>query len=518
MSAIFVRGLRAAASFAMAGSVLAGCNSISAGGLSPIATAPSTSQQLASFKQKINHIVIIYQENWGFDSLFGKFPGANGYSSATNITTQLDASGNPVATLPPVLTGGKPDPAFAAINTGNVPVAPFDIASYVPTNGLTNDPNHNFYLQQAQIDGGKMDRYLAYPGSGVGSLTFGYYDATNLPEGKLAQQYVLMDNFHQSAFGGSFLNNIWAACACTPQLPLSQIPPALVEPLDPSGAPAKLGGPEGRTTPDGYIVNTSFTTQYPQIVSGKPAIEFVPPLTNPTLGDKLTAANVAWKFYSGGLDNALAGNPDPTFQAHHQSYLYFQNYGPGAAGASHIVDDTNFVKDLASGTLPAVSWVKAIGANNEHPGYANLITGQMYVANLIGQIQMSSAWKDTMIVVVYDEAGGHFDHVAPMPVDRFGPSTRVPAYIVSPFAKRGFIDHSNYEVTSILKTIELRFGLDALSDRDATAVPLLSPFDFTQATPSAFARQSLGALPRVPTAILPLHYKNHPMTEVDYDE
>ncbi|GAC1622554.1 MAG: hypothetical protein NVS4B5_14680 [Vulcanimicrobiaceae bacterium] len=217
--------------------------------------------QLAGFKQKINHIVIIYQENWGFDSLFGKFPGANGYAQATSITTQLDVNGNPITVLPPVLknsppSGQIPDPTFAAINNG-VPVAPFDISAFVPTDGKTSDPNHNFFLQQAQIDGGKMDKYLAYPAaSGVGSLTFGYYDATNLPEGKLAQQYTLLDNFHQSAYGGSFLNNIWAACACTPQLPISQIPASLVESYDAAGNPAKLGGTEGRATNDGFVANT----------------------------------------------------------------------------------------------------------------------------------------------------------------------------------------------------------------------------------------------------------------------
>ena len=311
-----------------------------------------------------------------------------------------------------------------------------------------------------------MDKYLADPADNKGALSFGYFDTTNMPEGKLAQQYTIADNFHQSSFGGSFLDNMYAACACTLQIPLSAIPPGKVEPVDANGVPTVIGGKEGRATPDGFLVNTAYTTQYP-------------------LGDRLTAANVPWKFYAGGLNNALAGTADPNFQPHHQSYLYFANDAPGQVGAAHIVDDSNFLTDLKSNSLPAVSWVKPIGDNNEHPGYANIAQGQMFVANLVSQIQMSPAWKDTLVAIFYDEGGGHYDHAVPLTVDRFGPSTRVPAIFISPFAKRGFVDHSNDEVTSILKTIELRYDLALLTARDDGA------------TPAAFARQSLGTLPRI---------------------
>lgn len=170
--------------------------------------APPSQQSQSLFTQKINHIAIIHQETWGFDSLHGTFPVANAYGTATTITQQVDANGNSIANLTQVVQGGAPDPQFAALNGTQTPVAPFDLRAYVPTTGFTGDPNNNFHLQEAQIDSGRMDRYLAYGGFGVGGLTFGYYDATNMPEGKLAQQYVLLDNFHQDAFGGSFLNNM----------------------------------------------------------------------------------------------------------------------------------------------------------------------------------------------------------------------------------------------------------------------------------------------------------------------
>ena len=416
----------------------------------------------------------------------------------------------------PCSKNGQPDPKFPA----DLPARPFDLSAFIRPDVKTGDPVHNFYIQQAEIDGGKMDRYLAYPSAGTqGGLPMGYFDATGMPEGKLAQQYVLADNFHQSAFGGSFLNNMWAACACTPHLAPGDAPSSLVEPLDPQGNPARLGSTEGRLTPDLYVVNTSFTTQYPMLTSDR-TDTFVPPLDDPTLGDRLSEANVSWKFYAGGLDDALAGHPDVTFQPHHQSYLYFRKYAPGTPGAKHVVDASHFLEDLSAGKLPAVSWIKPIGANNEHPGYANLMQGQSFVARLVGEIQMSPAWKKTLIVIVYDEAGCDFDHVAPMAVDRWGPSTRVPAIFISPFAKHGYVDHTDYEIVSLLRTIELRFGLQPLTARDAAAAPLLEPFDFTQAQAHAYDRRPLGDVPPMPVA-LGLHDpapRGRPTTEIDLDD
>ncbi len=293
---------------------------------------------------------------------------------------------------------------------------------------------------------------------------------------------------------------MYAACACTPQVSLSAIPATKIEPVDAGGNPAALGGSEGRTTPDGYVVNTSYTTQYPRLENFATTNKIVPPLNNPTLGDRLSDANIPWKFYAGGLDNALAGNADPTFQPHHQSYLYFAKYGPGTPGATHIVDDSNFLEGLECRRAARRFVDQAARRKQRTSRYANIATGQMFVANLVSQIQMSKAWKYTLIVIVYDEAGGHYDHVSPTPTDRFGPSTRVPAIFISPFARRGFIDHTNYSV----------------ADRDLGATPLsLAAFDFTQATPAAFARTSLGDVPRVP---LPPRYTGHSMTEMDYDQ
>ena len=448
---------------------LASCNN-SSNSFAP-GTVPT---QLSSFQSKINHIVVVYQENWSFDALYGSFPGANGLANAASAAPQVDKSGVPLATLPQPLLNGKPDPRFPA----GMPVAPFSIVQYVAPTQLTGDLIHRFYTEQAQIDGGKMDKYVAWTDSG--GLTMGNFDASGMPEGQLAKQYTIADNFFHSAFGGSFLNHQWLICACTPPWP--NAPTSKVATLNPDGTPIN----DGAVTPDGFAVNTSFSLYAPHPASITDTSQLVPPQTQTTIGDELSTANQTWAWYSGGWNNALAGNPDPLFQYHHQPFVYYKNFADGTpAKAAHLKDEQDFYAALQSNSLPAVSFVKFLGPDNEHPGYANLQQGQSHVAALVQQVQNSSAWKDTMIVITYDENGGLYDHVAPPVKDRWGPGTRVPAIIISPYAKRGFIDHTQYETVSILKTIEERFNLPAMTARDAAATDLLNAFDFSQKPQSA---------------------------------
>ncbi len=143
-------------------------------------------------------------------------------------------------------------------------------------------------------------------------------------------------------------------------------------------------------------------------------------------------------------------------------------------------DVQDFFAALRANNLPAVAFVKPIGAHNEHPGYADLLSGQRYVADLVKAVQDSAVWKDSVIIITYDEAGGRWDHVPPPPGDRWGPGVRVPAIIISPYAKRRFVDRTPYETVSILKFIETRWQLSPLGGRDAAANNLLNAFDFSQ--------------------------------------
>jgi acid phosphatase len=138
--------------------------------------------------------------------------------------------------------------------------------------------------------------------------------------------------------------------------------------------------------------------------------------------------------------------------------------GPDA----HLQDEQNFFADVASAYLAPVVFVKLLGPNNEHPGYADEVTGQQHVAELVNAIENSRRANDTVIVITYDENGGRWDHVVP-PVrpDGWGVGTRVPGIVISPWSRGGLVDSNEYETVSILKLIERRFHLAPLSARDA---------------------------------------------------
>src|SRR5262249_44681163 len=155
--------------------------------------------------------------------------------------------------------------------------------------------------------------------------------------------------------------------------------------------------------------------------------------------------------------------PDKLFQFHHQPFVYYKTFADGtAAKKTHLKDEKDFVAAAKAGTLPAVSFVKPLGDNNEHPGYATLLTGEQHTIDLINAVKNGPDWKHTAIVVTYDENGGFWDHVAPPKGDKWGPGTRVPTFVISPLARKNYVDHTVYDTTAILATIEHRFGVDPL--------------------------------------------------------
>jgi phospholipase C len=239
----------------------------------------------------------------------------------------------------------------------------------------------------------------------------------------------------------------------------------------------------------------------------------VSPLTNPTIGDRLTAANIDWAWYAGGWSNANgdvggpgwtngtngtsctdpnavspAGSPyphcpDKIFQYHHQPFNYYSNFVPGSANrAAHLRDEAEFIQAAQNGTLKPVSFVKPIGEQNEHPGYTGESSGSMHLVDLVKALVQGPNGGDTLIIVTYDEFGGQWDHVPPPPFnasaygedgkkrgpsDQWGPGTRVPALLISKRFNQSGVDHADHDTTAILKTIEERFGLAPLGTRDA---------------------------------------------------
>jgi phospholipase C len=278
--------------------------------------------------------------------------------------------------------------------------------------------------------------------------------------------------------------------------------------------PGRGPTPPGVTCGD-YAVNT-IQPPYQPYAPGTAASRRLPPQTAPTIGDRLSAKGIDWAWYSGGWSNAdgdvgapgwtngtgttcsdpntasgavFPNCPGKLFQYHHQPLNYYKSFAPGtAARAAHLRDEAEFEAQAADSRhrcqLKPVSIIKPAGEENEHPGYASESTGSDHLVDLLSSIQSSRCAKDTMVVVTYDEFGGQWDHVSPPGQggtpgvhDNMGPSTRIPALVLAPGLRDDFVvDHVAHDTTSIMATIEHRFGLPAVSTRDAAVNDLSSVF------------------------------------------
>jgi acid phosphatase len=402
--------------------------------------------------------------------------------------------------------------------------------------GCTRDLVHRFYQEQYQLNGGQMNRYVT--GSDSAGMSMGYYDTTKLPiytylHQNGAPNYVIADNFFQAAFGGSFLNHQYLiAAAPLPStigthavLDASGFPNATYPLYHPStsvvdgnltqacGVPTTVTG----FACGNYAVNTVQPPYQPTSPFGTQMAPVDDATTPMNIGDELSNAGVSWAWYSGGWDNAAGittgpgwtnGSgptcsdpnsavaptvgtatggfpfcPDKSFQTHHQPFNYFARYAPDQPGRAHLQDEQDFLAAVKAGTLPSVSFVKPLGIDNEHPGYTSEPNGSDHLVDLINAVETGPQAGNTLIVVTYDEFGGQWDHVSPPGLgtpaaagqsDQFGPGSRVPTLLVARSLTRSGVDHTVYDTTSILRTIEAQFGLAPIGTRDA-AVNDLGP-------------------------------------------
>ena len=419
----------------------------------------------------VEHLVVVFMENHTFDNLYGLFPGANGLGSPGAIVPQTDKAGRPLATLGPVLgEDGTPDQRFPT----DLPNAPFPMEAHIGLDEIAPSPVHDYYQNILQANGGRMDRFVAW--TDAGAATMGYFPTELLPLYPFARDYTLCDNYFVSAWGGSMLNHIWLIAAATPVWPAAPAHQVAQPVFDRWGNLIGLTK-DGNVTPDGFCVN-DVQPFYPPYQAGVEVIDRMPPQTLPTIGERLSDAGVSWAWYAGGWDDAEAGRPDPLFIYHHQPFSYFAPYGPGMPGRAHLQDETRFFDALRDGTLPAVSFIKPLGRFDEHAGYAAVLDSEQHAVEIIEALQDSPYWEKSAVVVTYDDFGGWYDHVAPPPFDRWGPGNRVPAIVVSPWARRGHIERAPLEHCSILRFIEWRWGLSPLAARDAHALNLEVAFDF----------------------------------------
>jgi acid phosphatase len=405
-------------------------------------------------------------------------------------------------------------PAISQTQTEHLANAPFAIDDRkgfnLPLAVATRDLWHRFYQNQMQIAGGKNDRFAAY--GDAGGLVMGHYAHAKFPLWDIAKQFVLADNFFMGGFGGSFFNHFQLICACAPSYPNADksLAKGLVAAVEADGVTLKLAadspksaldGPpkfvnDGSLSPDFFAVNTMQPPYQPSAnkpaPGGDPALAdpekptTLPPQKEQTIGDLLSAKGISWAWYAGAWQATLDGKnavPVPNFQYHHQPFNYFADMAPGsAARAEHLKDGglggSEFLKAIDGGSLPQVIFYKPQGNLNEHPGYTDILSGDEHIADVIAHLQKSPQWAHMVVIVTYDENGGFWDHVAPPKGDRWGPGSRVPTLIVSPFAKRGLVDHTFYDTTSILRLIAKCFALPrlpGLAARDAALAANGSP-------------------------------------------
>ncbi len=449
----------------------------------------------------IQTIVVLYGENRSFDNLYGAFPGADGVANpVAPFAEQRDRDGQPLAHLPPVwggLTAAGQLPAITQQMTTDLPNAPFaidDPKGFATGLGvITRDLVHRFYQNQMQINGGRNDRFVAWGNSGA--LVMGHYDGTRLPLWALAREFTLADHFFMGGFGGSFFNHMYLSCACAPYYSKADASPAKgsIAVVNEDGVSLKLaansprsaltGTPkfvnDGNLTPDFHAVNTLQPAFQPS--GNAPAAggdsryadpanpTTLPPQTMASIGDRLNARGIDWAWYSGAWQRAVADreqvykDPEPNFQAHHQPFNYYANLAPGKPERSRrLKDEADFMKAIDTGRLPAVSFYKPQGNLNEHAGYASVMEGDRHLADIVARLRKSPQWKSMVVVITYDENGGFWDHVAPPKGDRWGPGTRIPALVISPFSRKGVVDHTQYDTGSILRLITHRFSLEPL--------------------------------------------------------
>lgn len=368
--------------------------------------------------QKINHVIWIIQENHSFDNYFGTFPGADGF---------------PPSTCLPKLPGSQEC------------VAPF----HMPTGAPPCDLDHSWQVAHTAYDNGKMDGFIWTEGS---TYTMGYYDDRDIPNyWDYARHFTLCDEFFSSLMGPSSPNHVFTVAAQS------------------GGETNNIGTFERLTEflgdPNGF--------------------------TFASMVDLFAKANISWKYYveAEPTPPELRGRSDMSLWYPEPKTFTLWNPLPGFKAIrnnptrmARIVDVKDYFSDLKQGTLPQVSWVVPRFNDSEHPpeSIAPVAQGMWYVTKLVNALMESSYWKDTVIFLTWDDYGGFYDHAQPPMIDAYGYGPRVPTIVISPYARRSYISHHIYDFTSMLKFIEMRFGLPHLTQRDNHADDMQDCFDFSK--------------------------------------
>jgi phospholipase C len=387
--------------------------------------------QIDLARRRIDHVIFIVKENRTFDHLFGRFPGSDG------ATTAITCDGT---------------------------VVPLERAT-----DRSPGTNHSFLAGIQAINGGKMDCFDRLQ---VGDpRSFVQYRRDQIPSyWSYAKRFVLADRFFSSSYGPTFVEHMWIVASQSDRYVDNQRPPAgqagTGEPWEYCGDPDELtwSFPEFTRAGDRKIFELEERAEIEAI--GSTWIERWPCHDIRTMPDLLERAGLSWRYYAeeGGLYMALKAVP------HIRSGPMWRN----------VVHPDRFTEDLERGTLPTVSWLIPPLPLSDHPSFGSFCEGRNWTVRMLNAVQRSEQWDRTAVVLTWDDFGGFYDHVPPPHVDIYGMGPRVPALIISPWAKRGFVFHETAEFSSVLKMISTIFDLPSLTDRDRRANDLLGGFDFEQ--------------------------------------
>jgi phospholipase C len=415
---------------------------------------------------KIQHIVIIMQENRSFDSYFGTYPGADG--------------------IP--MSGGSPSVCLPSKSGACVQL-------YHDSNDKNAGGPHGEVPAAADVDGGKMDGFVLQAHSAVrgcrdprnpvcaagsGNDVAGYHDQRELPNyWTYAHNFVLQDRMFEPNASWSLPEHLFLVSEWSAKCSTLGDPASCVSELEHPDLPPDFG-PRNRVKEPGR-------PDYPWT----------------DLTYMLHAHGVSWGFYVMKGNEPDCGNDGMACPSRRQSARTPGIWNPlpsfdtvkqdGELG--NVQDTSAFFAAARNGTLPSVSWLTPSNRYSEHPP-GTLSAGQAYVTGVINAIMRSPDWNSTAIFLTWDDWGGFYDHVAPPRVDRMGYGLRVPALVISPYAKQGFVDHQTLSHDAYAKFIEDVFlggaRIDPRTDGRPDPRPnvrenvsilgdLRNDFDFTQA-------------------------------------
>ena len=386
-------------------------------------------QQVLLARRHLKHIVFIIKENRTFDTYFGAFPGADG-----------------------ARTGRTCDGRTVRLRHAR---------------DKTPDIDHHFMPGLRAVNGGKMNCFDAiYNGKDLQGYI--QYTRRQIPAyWAYARHFVLADRFFSSVYGATGPEHLWTVAAQSDRFIDHERPGQFGTGFpreycdDHMERATSFRKMSARDREKAFLLEESISTA---TRVSRYWVDRWPCFDIPVLPDELQRRGISWRYYR-GLNQFV----NPLRQIRH---VWF--------GKEHrnILTEPDFIPDVEAGKLPAVAWLTPPAWFSEHPP-GSVCEGENWTIRVVDAIMHSPAWKSTAIVLTWDDFGGFYDHVAPPHVDLYGLGPRVPALVISPWAKRGFIDHTTLEFSSVLKMIERLFRLPSLGPRDRAAHDMLEAFDFS---------------------------------------